>query len=122
MVSLGSGGWLELCLWRPDVGVQLRLLGRARVHGADHPHALAVWASLPLDTRALFSSEPPGAPLHSASTDEPATPSLEEAPPETFAVVRVTPERCDRLELGPPLRRRIWILEATGWRSEAVVP
>jgi hypothetical protein len=122
MGPLGDGGWLELCLWRPEVGVQLRLLGRARVHSADDAHALAVWTALPLDTRALFFSEAPGVPLHAASATEPPKPALDDPPPATFAVVRLAPERCDRLELGPPLRRRTWTLEGPGWRSEEVVP
>ncbi len=122
MAPLGNGGWLELCLWRPEVGVQLRLLGRARLHGADDAHALAVWTALPLDTRALFFSEEPGVPLHTVSATEPPVPALDDPAPAAFAVVRLAPERCDRLELGPPLRRRIWTLEGVGWRSEDVVP
>lgn len=121
MASLG-GGWLELCLWRPEAGVQLRLLGRPRLHGAEDAHALAVWAALPPDTRALFFSEAPGVPLRAGFTTQPPPPALDEPPPAAFAVVRLTPERCDRLELGPPLRRRIWTLEAASWRSADVVP
>jgi len=122
MAPLGAGGWLELCLWRPDVGVQLRLLGRARVHRADDDRALTLWAALPLDTRALFFSDPPGLPLRDEATAQPPTPAPDDPPPAAFAVVRLAPERFDRLELGPPLRRRTWTLEGTFWRSAEVVP
>lgn len=122
MAPLDGGGWLELCLWRPDVGVQLRLLGRARVHGPDEDHALAVWDTLPLDTRALFYSDAPGVPLRDATTTEPPVPAPDDPPPAAFAVVRLAPQRFDRLELGPPLRRRTWTLEGARWRSAEVVP
>jgi hypothetical protein len=121
MAALAEGGWLELCLWRPEAGLQLRLLGRARLHRLDD-HAVAVWAALPLDTRALFSSPAPGTPLRGAPVLEAPAPGLGDRPPTPFAAVRVTPERCDRLELGPPLRRRIWTLGEGGWRSQDVVP
>ncbi len=121
MAALAAGGWLELCLWRPDVGLQLRLLGRAQVHRLDD-HAVAVWSALPLDTRELFASPEPGSPLRGAPATEVPVPELGDRPPITFAAVRLTPERCDRLELGPPLRRRIWTLDEGSWRSEDVVP
>jgi hypothetical protein len=121
MAALTAGGWLELCLWRPEVGLQLRLLGRAQVHRFDD-HAVAVWTALPLDTRELFASPAPGSPLRDAPATEAAGPESGDRPPATFAAVRLTPRRCDRLELGPPLRRRIWTLDEDRWRSEDVVP
>lgn len=122
MASLASGGWLELCLWRPDVGVQLRLLGRAHVHRADDDHALAVWAALPLDTRALFHDAAPGTPVRDDPVAPIEAPAADAPPPPTFAVVRVLSERCDLLQLGHEMRRRIWTLEGGGWRSDDVAP
>jgi len=119
MAPLDGGGWLELCLWRPDVGEQLRLLGRTRVHAADDAHALAVWAALPADTRALFHGAAPGTPVHGTPA---AAPAAGGPPPPSFAVVRLLPERCDRLQLGPPMRRRRWTLEGGSWGAEDVVP
>ncbi len=121
MAALATGGWLELCLWRPDVGEQLRLLGRARVHAGDDTHVLAMWAALPPDTRALFFDAAPGTPVRDARPAPPA-PTAGGPPPPSFAVVRVVPERCDHLELGPPMRRRRWTLHEGSWRAEDVVP
>lgn len=122
--SLAARPYLELCLWRPDTGVQLRVFGRTRLHRAD-AHARSIWEALPAQTRRLFHSEAPGAPLlnggpvHRPAVEEgdhPATPA------PAFTVVRLLPERCDRLELGPPLRRRQWQLHEGLWRARDVVP
>lgn len=116
--SLAAHPWLELCLWLPEDGVQLRLLGRAEIHRSDG-HALALWEGLPPATQALFDSPPPGRPLSAATA-----PSRDPrgGPPAWFAAVRVPPQRFERLELGPPLRRRQWTDPAGGWLERDVVP
>ncbi|MEJ2287697.1 MAG: pyridoxamine 5'-phosphate oxidase family protein [Deinococcales bacterium] len=120
-LSLAAHPHLELCLWRPDAGVQLRLLGRVRLH-TDDAHARSIWHALPAETRALFHAEAPGGPLLDGGPFRP--PPVEDGaePAPSFTVVRVMPQRCDRLELGPPLQRRLWSLQDGAWQARDVVP
>jgi hypothetical protein len=119
--SLAVRPWLELCLFDAASGVQWRVLGRTTTHAGD-ALALRVWAGLPADTRALYGAPPPGRPLGPAGEAGAATADPAPDPPAAFAVVRVAPVRCERLTLGPPLRRRRWTLDGTAWRVADVAP
>ena len=124
VLSLAAKPYLELCLWRRDAGIQLRLFGRVRLH-TDDGLARLVWNALPAQTRGLFHAEAPGAPLpNGGPLQPPAAPDTirPTEPAPSFMVVRLVPERCDRLELGPPLRRRLWSLREGDWRARDVVP
>jgi len=119
--SLAVTPWLELCLFEARAGVQWRLLGRAAVHAGDGL-ARRAWGELPPDTRALFSSPPPGRPLAESQGEGGERRRPTATPPGNFAVVRLPPERCDKLVLGPPLQRRIWRLAAGQWAQRDIVP
>lgn len=117
--ALASHPWLELCLWQASVGIQLRLRGRAVAHSGDAV-AVAMWNGLPRETRKLFFSPPPGQPLTGPASGSTTAPQLD--PPSWFAVVRVPPQRFERLKLGPPLERRLWTDGVGGWTVQDVVP
>jgi len=83
----------------------------------------AVWRALSDDVRAGFVGGPPGRPL-----DEPRltgrAPPADEAPPKTFALLVLWPERVDQVELRPqPHRRTLHAKDAAGqWHARAVHP
>lgn len=122
--SLAANPWLELCLFDAAAGVQWRLLGRVAVHAADG-HARQAWGALSRGTQALFHAPPPGGQLEveAAWRQEADQATRDGAPmPESFALVRLPPVRCDQLALGPPLRRRLWQLTDGTWIGREVVP
>ncbi len=128
MTALALTPRLELCLFDASAGVQWRVAGSAGVHRHDGL-AERVWGELSGDSRALFFSPPPGLALGHTGGSSPAAPARVAhgqerggRPPASFAVVRLAPERCERLRLGPPLARRRWTRGWNGWQAEDVVP
>lgn len=126
IASLTATPWLELCLFDAAAGVQWRLLGRPELHAGD-TLARDTWRGLAPPTRALFASAAPGMPLGTPAASAPGprgagAPARAAEPPASFVVVRLPPERCDRLVLGPPDRRRRWTRADAGWLGEDIAP
>lgn len=113
---------LMLHAWFPRTQEQLRLAGRATLHGAraEQPWAslrAGAWGDLGDDERALYVGPPPGYPA--VEVGQLKVPR--EAPPE-FLVVSLEVVEADWLAHGPPRRRLGWRLLGPSWVEQALTP
>lgn len=109
----------ELCWYPPSRWVQFRLTGP--IHRlASGPEAQALWDALTRDTRAQFFGGPPAAPFGGPS---PAGDPADARPPASFAVLDLTVEAVDVVDLRqPPARRTAWRLGPEGWQATRLNP
>lgn len=104
----------------PVSRVQLRLLGRA----ATATSGMAVdrvWAAIGEAGRDAYRTlQAPGSPIASSAEGQPAA---ERSGREDFAVLTVTVERIEWLDLGVAMHRRArWLRTKNGWRGTWLVP
>lgn len=116
--AVRSGSEIELCLWFPEPAVQFRLRGPAAAIGAKAgswaPVRRDLWRALREPDRRAFGGPAPGTVLDGSD----ATPAATEAPHPNFSILIVTPLRFERLELGDPHVRHVWLWEdGRSWSS-----
>lgn len=120
---------VELAWYFAATRQQLRVAGKMEAVVGDTPdpaklrRRAEVWKTLSAEVRGGFVGGPPGRPL-----DEPglggATPPADGAPPLTFALLVLWPERVDHVDLKPsPHQRTLHAVDAAGrWHARAVHP
>lgn len=117
---------MEACWYFADSREQFRIGGRGVMLAADGDDQLTaqarrrIWDEMSEDSRQTFTWPQPGAPLAATSEFERAVP---DDPPPHFALLLITPEEVDHLELkARPHRRTLYRLADDRWVSESVNP
>lgn len=118
----------EACLWIPELRTQWRIGGVADVVGPEAEGAWAErrdrsWARSDPQVRLHLTGSPPGTRLaREPLPDAPVPMDLPEEPTAHFVLVRIAPERVERLVLGTPHRRSRWTRANGGWTYDPVMP
>jgi PPOX class probable FMN-dependent enzyme len=115
---------VQLVTWLPGLRTQYRITARADLISPtdSDPIRLQLWTSLSDETRATFFWPPPGRLRESASEGFPLAVTSDVEPPLEFEVMRLEPERVDRLMLNTlPHTRTEWFADGV-WQSRALNP
>ena len=129
VADLESNPQAEACWWFDEARDQFRISGSVQIltddaTGDDAAYRNEQWASLDRYEKALYISPDPGQPrADDASFNEAFSTTPPEDPPDTFAVLLLSPERVDHLDFsGHPHRRQVFTRTDDGWATEAVNP
>ena len=96
----------EVVFWLPERREQFRVAGRLEHFAPDDPRTSMAWQNLSDATRATFFWPD----------------SRGETIPQTFALLVLSPDRAEHLDLNPvPHYRRCWEA-ASGWTAERIDP
>ena len=122
---LAATPWGELCWYFVDTREQFRILGRLSVVADNADAELAavrtrVWLALSDASRQTFTWPPPGQPREADAAFRAPAPH---EPTPSFALLIVTPEQVDYLDLRPrPFLRVIYRRAALDWTGETLNP
>ena len=123
--QLVANPWAEACWYFTESRMQVRLLGTMQLNTVSTDEELALarqrtWQDRSSESRQSFTWPDAGQSLGAAELFSKTAPDL---PPENFALLILTPERVDILDLtSSPHKRTIHTLEHGDWRSLVVNP
>lgn len=115
---------VEVCWYLHGTREQFRLRGAARLLGEDADASRlalrrTIWDRLSADARRLFAAPAPGTPLDPGAGAPPAPAE----PPACFALLELTVEGVDHLDLTTePHQRTLFRSEDNRWRNQALNP
>ncbi len=119
--QLANCGQGEICWYFTRSREQFRIRGPIAVHDASSAGAQArrrLWFAMSPVARAQFFWPDPGRPLGEGSAV-----AEDEAPPPSFLLLELEPQRVDHLQLRPnPQCRVLSRLQQGAWHAEAVNP
>jgi PPOX class probable FMN-dependent enzyme len=113
----------EVVVWMPNIRVQFRISGEAKIVAYPEDESLrrGIWRELSDQTRSVFFWPTPGI---AAATDDAFAQAVaaDVPPPSTFEILIVEPRQVDGLWLDShPHRRRVWRAD-TKWAGVDVNP
>jgi pyridoxamine 5'-phosphate oxidase len=119
-----------LCWYLLAARQQFRIRGKVTIvddaapSAADQALRRQLWQDLGPRTQQTFYGPPPGAPRAAHDASGGALPDDDAAPPDSFALLILTPEAVDHLDLNyTPHRRTVYRRQPDGaWTAEPITP
>lgn len=121
IAQLSQSAWAEACWYFPKTREQFRLAGQLYAIPSTSPLHRQSWQALSTAAQKQFGWPDPGKPRAEATAFDPEVDP--ERPPDTFAVLLLTPDWVDHLELrGDPQQRSQYTWQDNQWHLKAVNP